>query len=121
MGTVCVLFRAKQWVFAKFVNGTSDVLDQISSKYVIWTNIVESHENSTSTSFMGKMQQIEIGEVEEFFCVDSSSSIKFENRLIPVFARLKKNRQSRVTHFLRVSILICSLLLSDDIAPSDRT
>lgn len=76
-------FERNNGCLLKFVNGTSDVLDQMSSKYVLWKSTIELCDNTPDYVFLGKSKK-------EFVSFDSNERIQFNNTAISVFSRLKK-------------------------------
>lgn len=84
-------FERNNGCLLKFVNGTTDVLDQIASKYGIWKNIEVPNKKITHNNFMGKAKRLKIKEAEEFISIISDERIKFENTEISAFSRFKKN------------------------------
>lgn len=80
-------FERNNECLLKFVNGTTDVLEQISNEYIISKNIQESNEPIAATVFMGKKKLTTI-EFEEFVDIHSNVTITINNREIPLYARL---------------------------------
>lgn len=72
----------------KFVNGTTDVLDQITSKYLI-SNTQKSKEMNEEDTFKGKPVLMHLTS-EEFLCIETNESKKIESAKISVYSRLKK-------------------------------
>lgn len=93
MGQSAFPFERTNGCLLKFVNGTQDVLDQITTKYMMWKKSEQKDfENTIGTQLIGKATKLRINRREEFVSVENDECLNFhENSTVSVFSRLNKN------------------------------
>lgn len=83
-------FERNNGCLLKLINGTTDVLHQISSKYTLSKSLPKEFKKAESKMFLGKSCEI-VETSLEFECVDSSEKFIYSNATLSVYKRIKLN------------------------------
>lgn len=82
----------------KMVSGTTDVLHQISSKYVLWKSLKNKHELTNNKVANNKIFQgkgVDIMEKSlKVFCTDDSQNVDFSNITLRVYKRIRLGKNT---------------------------